>query len=150
MPTRFIAQSNQLHQDRQAVADVNSGGVWRAAVHPDDHTGMEKARSKAQTSGAVSEARYRLRMTGGNSRWHRAIASNALHLERLGKLDMYSTMVLPLVARGSTLGAVTFVPHVPYRRRPFDEQDVALATELVRRAALALDNARLFEPEPKG
>jgi signal transduction histidine kinase len=75
------------------------------------------------------------------------IAADPVHLERLRKLDMYSGMVVPLVARGTTLGAMTLVLHGPARRRPFDATDLALATELSRRAALALDNSRLFAAE---
>jgi signal transduction histidine kinase/CHASE1-domain containing sensor protein len=46
---------------------------------------------------------------------------------------------IPLVARGRTLGVVSFV-----RSTELDADDLALAVELVRRAALALDNARLY------
>lgn len=76
-----------------------------------------------------------------------SIAADAVHLERLRRLDMYSAMVIPLVARGVTLGAITLVLHGPGRRRPFDTEDLALAVELGRRAALALDNARLYAAE---
>ena len=76
-----------------------------------------------------------------------SIAADAEHLERLRRLDMYSAMVIPLVARGVTLGAITLVLHGPGRRRPFDAGDLALAMELGRRAALALDNARLYAAE---
>lgn len=75
------------------------------------------------------------------------VAVDATHLERLRKLQMYSAMVVPLVTRGSTVGAITLVLHGPERRRAFDTTDLALATELARRAALALDNARLFAAE---
>ena len=75
------------------------------------------------------------------------IAVDATHLERLRRLGMYSAMVVPLVARGNTLGAFTLVLHGPERRRAFDQSDLELATELGRRAALALDNARLFDAE---
>jgi PAS domain S-box-containing protein len=75
------------------------------------------------------------------------IAAGAAHLERLRALDMYSGMVVPLIARGATLGAMTLVLHGPTRRRPFDAEDLGLATELARRAALALDNARLYDAE---
>jgi PAS domain S-box-containing protein len=75
------------------------------------------------------------------------IAVDATHLERLRRLRMYSAMIIPLVARGNTLGAMTLVLHGPERRRAFDASDLSLATELGRRAALALDNARLFEAE---
>ena len=76
-----------------------------------------------------------------------SIAVDATHLARLRRLDMYSAMVVPLVARGVTLGAITLVLHGPGRRRPFDAGDLALAVELGRRAALALDNARLYAGE---
>ena len=75
------------------------------------------------------------------------IAVDAVHLERLRTLQMYSAMVVPLVARGTTLGAMTLVLHGSARRTPFDSADLALATELGRRAALALDNSRLFAAE---
>ena len=75
------------------------------------------------------------------------VAVDTVHLERLRSLQMYSAMVVPLVARGTTMGAMTLVLHGPARRTPFDSADLALATELGRRAALALDNSRLFAAE---
>ena len=73
------------------------------------------------------------------------IAHDAEHLRLLRRIDMYSAMVVPLTARGRTRGAITLVLHGPGRRRAFDQSDLDLATELARRAALALDNARLFD-----
>jgi signal transduction histidine kinase len=51
-------------------------------------------------------------------------------------------MVVPLMARGRPLGALTFV-WVNSRRR-YSRADLALAEELARRVALALDNVRLY------
>lgn len=51
-------------------------------------------------------------------------------------------MCVPLQARGDTFGAITFVSASPGRR--FGPWELSLAAELVRRAGLALDNARLF------
>jgi signal transduction histidine kinase len=51
-------------------------------------------------------------------------------------------MVVPLVARGRTLGAISFVSAESGHR--YDEDDLALAEDLARRAALAIDNARLY------
>lgn len=76
-----------------------------------------------------------------------SVAADAVHLERLRKLDMYSGMVVPLTARAGTLGAITLVLHGQPRRRAFDETDLALARELGRRAGLAIENARLFAAE---
>jgi serine phosphatase RsbU (regulator of sigma subunit)/PAS domain-containing protein len=64
------------------------------------------------------------------------------HLEHLRRLGCSSSIAVPLVARGRTLGVFAF-----FRRtgRPaYDQDDLRLAVELARRAATALDNARLF------
>src|SRR5207244_11106701 len=53
-----------------------------------------------------------------------------------------SAMVVPLRARGDTFGAVTFCS--AESERLFDEDDLSFATELARRAALSIDNARLY------
>ena len=49
---------------------------------------------------------------------------------------------MPLVARGLTLGALTLCMTESGRR--YDEADRDLALDLARRAALAVDNARLY------
>ena len=64
------------------------------------------------------------------------------HLRMLRALDVRSTMVVPMVARGRTLGVVSFLISSP--RPAFDEQALALAQELAARMATALDNARLY------
>lgn len=53
-----------------------------------------------------------------------------------------SIMIVPLVARGQTIGVVTFVSAESGRK--YDERDVALAEEVGRRAGIAIDNARLY------
>ncbi len=50
--------------------------------------------------------------------------------------------LIPLVARGKVLGAVVVTR--TRSREPFDEQDCLLMDELVARAALNIDNARLY------
>jgi PAS domain S-box-containing protein len=49
---------------------------------------------------------------------------------------------VPLPARGRVLGALTLIAARPGRR--FDHLDVALAVDLGRRVAMAIDNARLY------
>jgi PAS domain S-box-containing protein len=70
-------------------------------------------------------------------------ARDERHRELLRKLDLRSYMVVPLVTRGRTLGAISFVSAESGRR--YGEADLQLAEELARRAALAVDNARLYE-----
>lgn len=64
------------------------------------------------------------------------------HLRLIRQLELHSVMIVPMVARGRTLGAITFVS--AESGRSFDEADLQLAEELARRAAMAVDNARLY------
>jgi serine phosphatase RsbU (regulator of sigma subunit) len=54
-------------------------------------------------------------------------------------------MVVPLVARGKTLGAITFI--FAESGRQYSTEELELAEELGRRAGLALDHARLYARE---
>jgi len=69
-------------------------------------------------------------------------ATDELHLRLLRELGLGSYMCVPLVARGSTLGAITFVAAESGRR--FGPDDLALAEELARRAGTAIENAQLY------
>lgn len=71
-----------------------------------------------------------------------ALAQDAEHFKILQELGLASAMVVPLVARGRTLGAMTFASENPARR--FTQEDLNFAEELARRAALGIDNARLY------
>jgi serine phosphatase RsbU (regulator of sigma subunit) len=71
-----------------------------------------------------------------------AIASDPQHLEIFQQLDYASHMCVALEARGRVLGALTLVSAGSGRR--FGQSDLALAEEFGRRAALAIDNARLY------
>jgi PAS domain S-box-containing protein len=53
-----------------------------------------------------------------------------------------AVLIVPLLARGTALGAIPLV--AAESGRHFTEDDLALATELAHRAGLAVDNARLF------
>ncbi|MBI5564640.1 MAG: GAF domain-containing protein [Chloroflexi bacterium] len=58
------------------------------------------------------------------------------------QLGLKSGMIVPMVARGRTLGAITFA--WAESGRHYTSIDLALAEELARRAALAMDNALLY------
>lgn len=62
--------------------------------------------------------------------------------ELLGAIDPRSVMVVPLLAGETVMGAMTFLASAA--RPPFDENDLALAEELARRTAAALERARLY------
>jgi signal transduction histidine kinase/CHASE3 domain sensor protein len=64
------------------------------------------------------------------------------HLSILRELGIKSALVVPMIARGRTLGSLTLISSVPGRR--YDEAEESLATELATRAAIAIDNAQLY------
>src|SRR3954454_7307351 len=69
-------------------------------------------------------------------------ARDEQHLELIRQLRLKSVMIVPMLARGRTLGAISIV--AAESGRSYDEADLALAEELARRAAMATDNARLY------
>ncbi|MFE8603916.1 ATP-binding protein [Archangium violaceum] len=71
----------------------------------------------------------------------RAMVVDEAHFQLARALGIQSMLVVPLVAREHRLGAITFVSASPGRYGP---AELALARELASRAAIALDNARLY------
>jgi len=63
-------------------------------------------------------------------------------LDILRELGLRSSMCVPLIARDRVLGTITFISAETGRR--YDERDLAVAQDLARRAATAVDNALLF------
>src|SRR6059036_2827365 len=76
-----------------------------------------------------------------------ALAQDAEHFKILQELGLASAMVVPLIARGRTLGAFTLASESPARR--YTQDDLNFAEELARRAALGIDNARLYSEAQK-
>jgi signal transduction histidine kinase len=75
--------------------------------------------------------------------WKLAAARDAEHLGLINALGAESSLCVPLVARGRTLGALTLV-YAESRRR-YGPTELTLASDLAHRCALALDNALLFK-----
>ena len=72
----------------------------------------------------------------------RAAAINDEHRALLKGLGLRSVMIVPLVAHGRALGGMVF--GAQHGSRVFTEEDLAFAQELADRAAIAVDNARLY------
>jgi len=66
-------------------------------------------------------------------------------LRALLKLRLRSRIVVPLKARGETIGAMAWFRTDP--RRPYAADDLKIAEEIAARAAYAIDNARLYEAQ---
>lgn len=72
----------------------------------------------------------------------KAAAVDDEHLAMIRALGMKSVIMVPLTAHGRTLGAITFI--WAESGRLYQQRDVDLANELARRAAMAIENARLY------
>jgi PAS domain S-box-containing protein len=71
-----------------------------------------------------------------------ALARDAEHAGVLREMGLKSFVTVPLLARGRTIGALTFSSTRAGRR--YTDVDVAYAQEIAARAALAIENARLY------
>jgi signal transduction histidine kinase len=76
----------------------------------------------------------------GPEQWN-SLVRDAEHLRLVGIVGMSAGMVVLLQARGRALGTLSLVG---MGTRRFTAEDLALAEEVGRRAALALDNAALY------
>src|SRR6266545_496677 len=72
----------------------------------------------------------------------RSVSDDEELLEIYRRLDPRSVLVLPLAARGQELGALMLA--TAESGRTYTESDVELGRELASRAAVAMDNARLY------
>lgn len=74
-----------------------------------------------------------------------ARAQDEEHLRILRALDVGSRITVPLTARAATTGVLSFLRG--QGRRGFTLADLPLVEDVARRAALAIDNARLYDRE---
>jgi PAS domain S-box-containing protein len=72
-----------------------------------------------------------------------ALAKDATHLGMIRNLGLRSYIGVPLVARGRILGALTFA--TAESKRNYTAEDLALAEDVGKRAALALDNSLHYQ-----
>jgi PAS domain S-box-containing protein len=131
---------------------AEGGGVRRVAVVCADHANTEAARrlrDEYPLHPIQSEGTPKVLRTGKpelieevSDEWVSAIASDLQQLELLQALQLRSNLIVPLIARARTIGALTLA--TAESGRTYGPSDVALAEELAARAAMAVDNARLF------
>jgi PAS domain S-box-containing protein len=132
------------------VAD-ESGNVRRLAVAHVDPEKIELAHEMQRRFPPDPENDTVSRVIrSGRAEWARDIPQELFdsaplhpeHREILRALGLMSYIVVPLRAHDRILGAITFVLSDSHRR--FSEHDLAFAEELGRRAAVAIENARLY------
>lgn len=69
-------------------------------------------------------------------------AKNEKELTLLRKLEFASAMTVPLIVAGEGIGGISFI--TTENKRHYTKDDLAFAEELAKRAALAIQNARLY------
>ncbi len=69
------------------------------------------------------------------------LESLGVERDAFARIGTQSMIFVPLVARGEALGVMTMGSRIPGR---FDETDLELGEEIGRRAAVAIENARLY------
>ncbi|WP_329375691.1 ATP-binding SpoIIE family protein phosphatase [Streptomyces sp. NBC_01483] len=92
---------------------------------------------------ALSDLRPRLvRHLNADNPW---LVRHPAHAEMVREAGVHSLIAVPLAARGVVLGMTIFYrgPGSP----PFDDADLGVATALVTRAAVCVDNARRYTRE---
>ena len=92
---------------------------------------------------SVVESKHPRLMAEVSPQYLESIARDDEHLRTLRALDPRSLIAVPLLARGALLGALVLVSSHP--SRSYGEEDLRLVEKVARRAAPAIENARLYE-----
>jgi len=131
---------------------LDEGGAWRLRVHHADPALADVAEAlgryplrpeHAGLGGPVLATHAPVLTNEVSSDALASIAEDAEHLALLRRLDPSTSISVPLVARGRLLGVM--VVGACGGSRAYDDDDLHLALDLGARAALALDNARLYD-----
>jgi signal transduction histidine kinase len=151
-----LAELSVLHLADWCIIDVRStngdGGDLRV-VHHQDESRRRAAREIAEmhpdetdNEDAISNRVFR---TGESVLMPRISADqiersarDERHARALKQLGFCSAIVVPMRHGTNTLGVLTLVS--AESEKEFDEKDLTVAEELARRAAIAVDNARLY------
>jgi PAS domain S-box-containing protein len=139
-PTTVDRVEGSIPFQRLAYGSVMAGNP-EAVVQPGQVTFYAEHSPVAEclaTGRAVSYSGTGL----GVAEWAVADPARAASIVRHG---IRSMMLVPVRARGATLGVAVFARH--QRKEPFAADDVLLAEEIVARAAVCIDNARRYTRE---
>jgi serine phosphatase RsbU (regulator of sigma subunit)/PAS domain-containing protein len=162
-----LSSSRDPHDTLQQLADlcVPELADWCAVSLPDEHgrlvtvavahTDPDKvalARRVGQryppalndSSGAAQVFREQTIQTANDITDEMLVAAarDDEHLDALRSLGMRAALVLPMASGGRAIGVLSLVS--AESGRTFGDEDIRLASELARRAATAVENARLY------
>ena len=154
---RTLAEVAQLAvpgiADWCAVDVVEADGSTRQITsgHPDPEQEefLLELRRRVSQRKAGSEGVLRVIRTGESELVEDVSGYVAVNLRGEEEAELYSRlaprsyMIVPMVARGRTIGALTFLSTLEGRH--YTRSDLGFAEHLARRFALAVDNARLYD-----
>jgi signal transduction histidine kinase len=147
--TKVAELAAPFFADWCGVNIVDDTGIMRRLVLRHAGANMEVARVLQKHFPAARNPAVRLAVRTRKSQFIEISDSLlARHIRQpeqvalIQSLGLRSVICAPLVARGRTLGVLTFATAESGRR--YTSEDVAVAEELAHRVALAVDNARLF------
>jgi signal transduction histidine kinase len=140
---RLVGDDGRL---RRLGTAYSHPGLAAVAVDMEDYYAARAAAGSAIRESAGIEAVLRTgqptfvpRVT---EEWLRSVANDERHLELLRRLGTASVMHVPMLVRGRVVGLITFIR--TKMTEPYEVRHLAVAEELCDRAAVAIENARLF------
>ena len=129
------------------------GEIRQLAVAHKDPLKVATVLELQQKYPSRTEAKYGIFqvMKNGRGEFYPSIPNNAIkdiaqdeeHYRILNSLGLHSAMILPLIARGHTLGTITLVWESSHQS--YTEREKQIGHDLAQRAALAIDNVRLYQ-----
>ena len=132
----YVAQGESLERAAYAHADPELEPIVASLPQlVSDRRGLDGSH------GAGLQPRQADPRPDADARVHRQPRVARRAARRLRRIGTQSMIFVPLVARGEALGVMTMGSRIPGR---FDETDLELGEEIGRRAAVAIENARLY------
>src|SRR5262249_7144081 len=130
--------------------DGSSRTVAAAHSHPELAAGLRDLIGQVRSGTSAGPGVPRV-LQSGQTELHYGVAPEGLEhwaasadlRQQLAELGLKGLLIVPLRTRGRTLGTLAFL--ATRSRWCFGVQEQELAQELAQRAALALDNARLYQ-----
>ncbi len=132
--------------------DETIAGVAFAAIDPEVAQAVKDIRQRYPVDPRGAHPVARVLRTGSaevleemTDATYRRVAQSEEHLALMRRLHYHSALVAPLTARGRRYGVISLLYLDPARR--YSPDDLQILQDVARRAALALDNARLYARE---
>ncbi|WP_257451369.1 sensor histidine kinase [Archangium lipolyticum] len=133
----LVGEDGHIHRQEMATGDPRRHAILQRLRLHSPGTGESHAFTR------LLERDEPLAVPEITPEWLDAHAFNAEHRELLEQLAPRSLLLMPLVARGRRLGVINFIWNRP--RPTCTSSDLEVARGVADRAAMALDNARLYQ-----